>query len=161
MDNSYRALNDVLVKLFNDIMDIEQDAIITGEFLDITNNDMHIIESVGIDEPQNMSSIAKKMSVTMGTLTTSMNNLVKKGYVLRERSEEDRRVVYIRLTEKGVRAYHHHEAFHREMIDAVVKGMNDSEKQVLVTALVQLKGFFVDYRKSHNYIRLDKKVKQK
>ena len=98
MDNSYRALNDVLVDLFNDIMDIEQDAIITGEFRDITNNDMHIIEAVGIGEPQNMSSIAKKMSVTMGTLTTSMNNLVKKDYVLRERSEADRRVVYIRLT---------------------------------------------------------------
>lgn len=159
MDNSYRALNDVLVDLFNDIMDIEQDAIITGEFRDITNNDMHIIEAVGIGEPQNMSSIAKKMSVTMGTLTTSMNNLVKKDYVLRERSEADRRVVYIRLTEKGVRAYHHHAAFHREMIDAVVKGMDEREKQVLITALVQLKGFFVKYRKEHK--RVDKKSKQK
>ena len=159
MDNSYRALNDVLVDLFNDIMDIEQDAIITGEFRDITNNDMHIIEAVGIGEPQNMSSIAKKMSVTMGTLTTSMNNLVKKDYVLRERSEADRRVVYIRLTKKGVRAYRHHEAFHREMIDAVVKGMDESEKQVLITALVQLKGFFVKYRKDHK--RVDKKSKEK
>lgn len=159
MDNSYRALNDVLVDLFNDIMDIEQDAIITGEFRDITNNDMHIIEAVGIGEPQNMSSIAKKMSVTMGTLTTSMNNLVKKDYVLRERSEADRRVVYIRLTKKGVRAYHHHAAFHREMIDAVVKGMDEREKQVLITALVQLKDFFVRYRKEHK--RVDKKSKQK
>ena len=159
MDNSYRALNDVLVDLFNDIMDIEQDAIITGEFRDITNNDMHIIEAVGIGEPQNMSSIAKKMSVTMGTLTTSMNNLVKKDYVLRERSEADRRVVYIRLTKKGVRAYRHHSAFHREMIDAVVKGMDESEKQVLITALVQLKGFFVKYRKDHK--RVDKKSKEK
>ncbi|HJD12275.1 MAG TPA: MarR family transcriptional regulator [Candidatus Ruminococcus avistercoris] len=159
MDNSYRALNDVLVDLFNDIMDIEQDAIITGEFRDITNNDMHIIEAVGIGEPQNMSSIAKKMSVTMGTLTTSMNNLVKKDYVLRERSEADRRVVYIRLTKKGVRAYRHHAAFHREMIDAVVKGMDEEEKQVLITALVQLKGFFVKYRKDHK--RVDKKSKEK
>ena len=159
MDNSYRALNDVLVDLFNDIMDIEQDAIITGEFRDITNNDMHIIEAVGIGEPQNMSSIAKKMSVTMGTLTTSMNNLVKKDYVLRERSEADRRVVYIRLTKMGVRAYRHHAAFHREMIDAVVKGMDESEKQVLITALVQLKGFFVKYRKDHK--RVDKKSKEK
>ncbi|MGI6007727.1 MAG: MarR family winged helix-turn-helix transcriptional regulator [Ruminococcus sp.] len=159
MDNSYRALNDVLVDLFNDIMDIEQDAIITGEFRDITNNDMHIIEAVGIDEPQNMSSIAKKMSVTMGTLTISMNNLVKKGYVSRERSEKDRRVVYIRLTEKGVRAYHHHAAFHRAMIEAVVKGMDEKEKQVLVTALVQLKDFFVDYKKSHQGTAKRKKEK--
>ncbi|UWP58059.1 MarR family winged helix-turn-helix transcriptional regulator [Ruminococcus gauvreauii] len=149
MEKSYRALNDVLVNLFNDIMDIEQDAIITGEFCDITNNDMHIIEAVGVDQPMNMSSIAKKMLVTMGTLTISMNSLVKKGYVMRERSEEDRRVVFIRLTEKGKRAYYHHEAFHREMIEAVVKGLAEDEKEILVTSLTQLKDFFMNYKKKH------------
>ncbi|MCH1981861.1 MarR family transcriptional regulator [Ruminococcus sp. OA3] len=147
MEKSYRALNDVLVNLFHDIMDIEQDAIITGEFCDITNNDMHIIEAVGVEQPMNMSSIAKKMLVTMGTLTISMNSLVKKGYVLRERSEEDRRVVFIRLTEKGKRAYYHHEAFHREMIEAVVKGLAEDEKEILVTSLTQLKDFFMNYKK--------------
>lgn len=149
MENSYQALNDILVVLFNDIMDIEQDAIITGEFRDITNNDMHIIEAVGMDEPQNMSSIAKKLSVTMGTLTISMNNLVKKGYVVRQRSEEDRRVVYILLTEKGVRAYHHHEAFHHEMIEAVVRNLDNEEKGILIKSLVRLKKFFLDYKKKH------------
>lgn len=149
MEKSYRALNDVLVNLFNDIMDIEQDAIITGEFCDITNNDMHIIEAVGVDQLMNMSSIAKKMLVTMGTLTISMNSLVKKGYVMRERSEEDRRVVFIRLTEKGKRAYYHHEAFHREMIEAVVKGLAEDEKEILVTSLTQLKDFFMNYKKKH------------
>lgn len=150
MDHSYRALNGVLVELFKDIMDIEEDAIITGEFKDISNNDMHIIEAIGIDEPKNMSSIAKKMSVTMGTLTISMNSLVKKGYVSRERSEKDRRVVYIQLTEKGIRAYHHHASFHEEMIEAVVKGLADKEREILVTALVQLKEFFVNYKERHN-----------
>lgn len=150
MDHSYRALNGVLVELFKDIMDIEEDAIITGEFKDISNNDMHIIEAIGIDEPKNMSSIAKKMSVTMGTLTISMNSLVKKGYVSRERSEKDRRVVYIQLTEKGIRAYHHHASFHEEMIEAVVKGLADKEREILVTALVQLKEFFVNYKEKHN-----------
>lgn len=150
MDQSYRALNDVLVGLFKDIMNIEEDAIITGEFKDITNNDMHIIEAIGIQEPQNMSSIAKKMSVTMGTLTISMNSLVKKGYVSRERSEKDRRVVYIQLTEKGKRAFHHHASFHEEMIEAVVKGLEDGEREVLVTSLVQLKEFFLNYKEKHN-----------
>lgn len=67
-------INDVLVNLFNEIMDIEQKSIITEEFKDITNNDMHIIDAIGIGEPQNMSAIARKLSVTMGTLTTSMTS---------------------------------------------------------------------------------------
>ena len=80
MDN-YGTLNEVLVNLFNDIMDIEQKAIITPEFKDITNNDMHVIDAIGVGTPKNMSSIARELSVTVGTLTIAMNSLVKKGYV--------------------------------------------------------------------------------
>lgn len=150
MDKSYQTVNDILVVLFNDIIDIEQRVIITGEFKDISNNDMHIIEAVGLGDPMNMSSIAKKLSVTMGTLTTSMNSLVKKGYVLRKRSEADRRVVYISLSEKGRRAHVQHEAFHREMIEAVVEGMEGQEKEILIQSLERLKGFFAKYKKTEN-----------
>ena len=91
---NYETLNELLVTLFRDVMDIEQKVIITPEFKDITNNDMHVIEAIGIGEPKNMSSIARELSVTVGTLTIAMNSLVKKGYVERSRGLEDRRVVY-------------------------------------------------------------------
>ena len=112
---TYETLNEVLVSLFRDVNDIEQKAIITSEFGDLTNNDMHVIEAIGIDEPKNMSTIARALSVTVGTLTISMNSLVKKGYVDRQRSSEDRRVVYISLSEKGVKAYYHHKKFHEQI----------------------------------------------
>ena len=60
----YDTLHDLLVKLFNEIMNIEEKAIITEEFQDISNNDMHIIEAIGLDEPRSMSSVAKDLSVT-------------------------------------------------------------------------------------------------
>ena len=85
---AYETLNEVLVSLFRDVNDIEQKAIITSEFSDITNNDMHVIDAIGIDRPKNMSSIARELSVTVGTLTISVNSLVKKGYVVRNRSSE-------------------------------------------------------------------------
>lgn len=99
--DTYKAINDILVHLFNEIWELEEKAIITEEYKDITNNDMHIIEAIGLGEGNNMSTIAKKLNITVGSLTTSMNSLVKKRYTERIRSEEDRRVVYIRLTEKG------------------------------------------------------------
>ena len=89
MDN-YETFNEVLVRLFRDIMDIEQKAIITPEFRNITNNDMHVIEAIGIGAPKNMSAIARELSVTVGTLTIAMNSLVKKGYVVRTRGKENR-----------------------------------------------------------------------
>ena len=49
--DTYQTLNEVLVNLFRDIMDIEQKAIITDEYKDLTNNDMHVIEAIGIGDP--------------------------------------------------------------------------------------------------------------
>ena len=91
MDN-FDTINEVLVKLFNDIMEIEEKAIITEEFKDISNNDMHIIEAIGKKDSKNMSTVAKALSVTVGTLTIAINNLFKKCYVNRVRMEEDLRV---------------------------------------------------------------------
>lgn len=144
--DTYKAINDILVHLFNEIWELEEKAIITEEYKDITNNDMHIIEAIGLGEGNNMSTIAKKLNITVGSLTTSMNSLVKKKYTERIRSEEDRRVVYIRLTEKGIKAYHHHEEFHKKMIDAVVEALDQEEVPVLVKTLNSLAEFFRSYR---------------
>ena len=89
MDNR-EVINDVLVHLFNEILRLEEEAIITDKYKDISNNDMHIIEAVGLGGG-NMSSIAAKLNITVGSLTTSMNSLVKKGYV--KRSEARRTAV--------------------------------------------------------------------
>lgn len=145
--DGYNTLHDILVKLFNEIMDIEAKSIITEEFKDISNNDMHIIEAIGLDAPRSMSAVAKDMSVTVGTLTIAINSLVKKAYVKRVRSEKDRRVVLISLTEKGQRAFYHHRDFHDEMIKATLNGLDQEQTEVLVKALTNLSAFFRNYGK--------------
>ena len=144
--SNYDVLHDILVKLFQEVLDIESKALITPEFKDISVNDMHIIEAIGEKEPKNMSSVAKIMSVTVGTLTIAINSLVKKGYVHRERSEEDRRVVLISLTEKGRKANAHHMKFHDGMIQAVLKDLDEEQQKILVKSLLNLRTFFDSYR---------------
>ena len=75
-----------------------------------------------------------------------MNSLVKKGYATRERSEQDRRVVFIHLTLKGRKAYHHHAEFHRKMTDAVLDVLDENEALVLAKALDRLTLFFRQYK---------------
>lgn len=145
--DTYETLNEVLVKLFRDIMNLEERAIITSEYQDITNNDMHVIQAIGIGAPKNMSTIAKELSVTVGTLTIAMNSLVKKGYVNRERGVEDRRVVYISLSEKGYKAYEHHEQFHHEMIDEILRDLTPEETTELVKALTKLNLWFRGFQR--------------
>ena len=146
--DTYKTLNEVLVNLFRDVMDIEQKAIITEEFQDITNNDMHIIEAIGMNEPKNMSTIAREISVTVGTLTIAMNSLVKKGYVLRERGKEDRRVVYISLTERGRAAYVHHARFHKAMIDSISDELTSEEMELPIKTLTKLDKWFRNWQEN-------------
>ena len=141
------TLNELLVKLFRSINTIEEQAIRTGAYRDLTVNDMHVIEAIGTEDARNMTSVAKSLSVTTGTLTISVNSLVKKSYVQRVRSEEDRRVVLVSLTEKGKQAFAHHKNFHDKMIEAVIDGLNPEEGEVLRKSLGNLMEYFGSLQK--------------
>ena len=142
---SFEALNEVMVSLFREINEVEERSIMTQEFGDITNNDMHVIDAIGIGEPKNMSAIARELSVTMGTLTIAMNSLVKKGYVIRQRGKADRRVVYISLSEKGTKAYHRHKDFHEQMVKSAVKELTEEELKALIKALRSLRSWMKSF----------------
>lgn len=134
-----------LDKLFNDILLMEQKAVLKGEFNDISNNDVRIINAIGIEEPRNMSQVAKAMSVTVGTLTIAINSLVKKGYVLRMRSTEDRRVVLLTLSARGVDVYKANARFHDAMLRAAIQGFDEEKCRVIEQALDNLQIFFKEY----------------
>ena len=108
---------------------------------------MHIIEAIGIDELRNMSEIASRLGVTVGTLTTNMNSLEKKGYIIRKRSEDDKRVVLAELTEKGKKAFFHHRDFHKNMIKAIVKDLNEDEMKSVIKVLLNLNDFLLSMQK--------------
>ena len=145
--NIHATLNEVLVRLFRNINAIEEQVIKLSDYHNMTTNDMHVIEAIGVEEPRNMTAVARALMVTTGTLTISVNSLVKKGYVVRSRGEEDRRVVYISLSERGRRAYEHHAKFHKEMIESVAKELTREEMEVLVKALSKLNRWFRNWQK--------------
>ena len=99
--NNHDTVNEILVRLFANILDIEEKCLKIGEFSDLSINEMHVLENIGINRERTMSDTAKDLRITSGTLTTAVDNLIRKGYVERKRSVEDRRVVKIKLTEKG------------------------------------------------------------
>lgn len=138
-----KTLNELLVELFHEIIDIEEKSIRKNKkYSKMTTNDMHVIEAIGPGEGKTMSTVAKALNVTLGTLTISVNSLVKKGYVDRARSEKDRRVVLVSLTKEGLQAYRHHQKFHDDMIQSVVDNLEDDEREVLHRALDKLNRFF-------------------
>ena len=143
------VLNMLLVKLFNDILKIEGAAIKQGEFSDLSVTETHIIEAIGKDREMTMTEVANDLDITVGTLTTAINRLIKKEYVERRRIEEDRRVVLIKLTGKGEEAFKSHKQFHDDMIKSIIKELPEAEEAVLIASLKKMTNFFEEKYNLH------------
>ncbi len=144
MNGKAEVINRLLVDLFNNIQQIEEKSLNHDEISDLSITEIHTIEAIGINTESTMSEIAQKLKITSGTLTTCVNKLIKKGYVERKRIEEDRRVVLIKLTEKGETAYNYHKKFHDELVNNTVESLEEDEKEILISSLDRIKTFFLD-----------------
>lgn len=141
INQSKIILNELLVNLFHDILEIEEKSL-RDNGSDLTITEMHTIHAVGDEKPRTMTEISRDLNITMGTLTTGVDKLIKKGYLVRKRTEEDKRVVLVELTDKGLEAKKMHDAFHQDMITSVIDTLNGEEESILIQALEKLIGFF-------------------
>jgi DNA-binding MarR family transcriptional regulator len=71
--------------------------------------------------------LAKRTSLGKSTLTSMLDRLEEAGYVARERSETDRRVVLVRRTDKDRAAQAAYERVSKAMIDVYYSGLTDEE----------------------------------
>ncbi|HHU55535.1 MAG TPA: MarR family transcriptional regulator [Acholeplasmataceae bacterium] len=136
-------LNELLVNIFNYILNIES-LNLKKQGVRLSMNEVHILEAIYNTDPPIMTNVARKLLITVGTLTTAIDRLVEKGYVERYQNEDDRRRVYLRLTEKGLKTKEIHDAFHEDMIENVIKDLKIDENTELLIALENIQNYFRD-----------------
>lgn len=144
LSQSIDQINHYLVTIFNEVLDIEEDALQVSNFSDISISEMHTIEAIGLYGEHTSSEVAKKLNITAGTLSVAIRTLVNKDYVVRKRVEDDRRVIKLGLTKKGKLVYRLHDKFHREMVKRTIKGMEEEEVEVLLKGLKNLHSFLFE-----------------
>ncbi|MFZ5596062.1 MAG: MarR family winged helix-turn-helix transcriptional regulator [Bacillota bacterium] len=79
-----------------------------------------------------VSEISDYMEVTMAAVSSLTDRLVKGGLIERERSGDDRRVVYINLTPKGRKAIENHRSKLRRKLEEafLCMGVNKAEQYI-------------------------------
>jgi len=85
-------INELLVEIFNRILAIEGQNL-KDKGIKLSMSEVHVLEAIELSEEPIMSNIAKRLGITIGSLTTAINTLYQKGYVSRDRDAEDRRKV--------------------------------------------------------------------
>lgn len=151
-DTQRRKLNGFLVQVFNQILAWEEQTLKKTGVTDLSVRELHVIEAAAHlegSQSNTMANIAKFISVSPGSLTTSVNVLVKKGYLERSYTPKDRRIIFINLTENGREVNAIHEQLHNAMCDYVAQQLTDDQLEGLINALVRLEEFF----KGKNYTK--------
>lgn len=143
---NYQLVNDYLTSIFNNVLVIEESSLRGSQFKDVSIKEMHTIDVIGSMPNATPSDISKELLVTLGTVTTSLNNLERKGYIERRRSSIDRRVVHLSLTKKGRLLYRLHKRFHNRMVMQVVEGMSPEEKNAMQKGLQNLYNFLEELK---------------
>ena len=88
----------------------------------LTHTELHVIEAIDTDS-LTMNELSERLGITMGTATVAVTKLSEKGFILRERSDLDRRKVFVSLSKKGNEALGYHNNYHNMIISSITKSI--------------------------------------
>lgn len=130
-----KNLTDELLYFFNGFSSWESSVIKSSE---LTVSEAHAIEILGRYGRMNMKDLAGKLGVTTGTTTVTVDRLEKKNYAQRESTKEDRRMILISLTEKGMEAAKEHHKYHVDLTEQMISSLLEDEVEQLLNILKKI-----------------------
>src|SRR5690554_65942 len=141
MPRAKQIINTLLVDVFNHILRIEEEALKANN-VKLSMTEVHVLEAIRNTEVPTMGEVAKKLRVTLGTLTTSINILVRKKMVFRYSDDKDRRKVYLKLTPEAQKVLKIHDDFHEDMIASLFKDTDIEHDEALLKSLENITAYF-------------------
>ena len=91
-----------------------------------------------------MKEIANRIGKDKSTVTPLVEKLLKLGYVEKEKSQKDKRITYIKLTDKGRRIESKYNEISSDVRDTAYKNFSDEEKETFLKLLKKLSDNFTE-----------------
>lgn len=112
----------------------------------LTVSEFGVMEFLLHKGKQPVQQIAEKILVTSGTITYVINKLIKKGYIKRERCNEDKRIYYVDLTEEGEDFIEKVFKDHEKFLSKLFYGIDKEDKKDLINKLNLLENIVKQYK---------------
>ncbi len=97
----------------------------------------HILFLLVRSGPKKMSELAEVLHLTPGAITTASDRLIEHGYIARIRDEQDRRVVYLEITDKGKSTLSELQNEGRKIMKLVFRDISNADLEMM-NAIFQL-----------------------
>jgi len=102
---------------------------------DLTSRQLVCIEIVKKEGNPTLSEIAEKLKITKPSATVMVDRLIANDCLVKVKSDADRRSMHVHLTERGHRIADMHEKIHHDFADKLLKNLNETEEEILVSLL--------------------------
>ncbi|MDR6999515.1 MarR family transcriptional regulator [Neobacillus niacini] len=101
---------------------------------DLTNDQHYMLRYINKAGTCTSSELAEVFEVKKSAITAIINRMWEKGLIKRTRDENDRRVVYLTLTEKGIDLFEQTEDRIHKLVESIITRFDEIEiKQFLDT----------------------------
>lgn len=104
----------------------------------ITDHQARILDNLDHLEPISLTELAKRMGVTLSTMSLAVDRLEHLHLVLRARDPEDGRRLQLTLTEEGVRMKESHVVLDPERVRRVLERLSAEERGEVLRGLALL-----------------------
>lgn len=104
----------------------------------LTGHEYLILRLLSQNQPQMMSQLAKEFGVTASYTTIVVDKLLQKGYVNRERSKRDRRIVELTVTESGESVIKELDKIRRDYLHKAFENLTDEQLKTLNSLVSKL-----------------------
>ncbi len=99
-------------------------------------------------EHRQMSKINSYIGIQKGAFTTSVDTLIRNGYILKIKDEKDKRSTNLELTEKGIKIAKMLESNLYESINEMFDNVDENEKEEINNALRIISQFCIKKQKN-------------
>jgi DNA-binding MarR family transcriptional regulator len=131
-------LSTLLLDFFNKINALQMQNHTATPLDCLSQKEIQVIETLA-DRKLPMSELSKLTHVKNSTLTQIADKLVKKQYLARAFSENDRRMVVVHLTAKGMQLWKNQADLKKKTIDSILDSLQFEEQVALMNALTKIK----------------------
>jgi MarR family transcriptional regulator, 2-MHQ and catechol-resistance regulon repressor len=101
-------------------------------------SDFTVLEALYHKGQQTIKQITQAVLINTGSITYVIDKLEKKGLLERTPCKDDRRVVYIQLTDQGIKLMEEIFPLHQQVIESVFEDVTDEEKKIVIDALKRI-----------------------
>jgi DNA-binding MarR family transcriptional regulator len=105
------------------------------DLVGMTAKQLHCIELIHSLENPTLSELTDKLKITKASTSVMLDRLEDNDFVLKVKSDSDRRSAHVHLTEKGHKAAHLHTTVHEQFAKLLTKDLSESEKDILIVLL--------------------------